>query len=378
MRSRLLTHLDAAIGRPSSELELFLAKSRKAAHLGKLGLEAEARSLVSEVRSQPAAMRLGPIVATLNLAEGLIEYKKGRTSVGTEKWARARAIASSVDFQEVVCVASAWLAFAAYLSEQVSDIDRNVRLAVKAGCLEYPQALSRTTLIMALSFHYCGDYGRSKLYYDLCHRAATACGDETEISALMHDRAAMNIHEMRVAALRSVGEQGTIRVTHTNLESVISYEDLVGIRSLPSLSPQLTAYEHVLNQQWIEAVEAINRSLDSAKSDGFSRLIPALLADRAFSKFMMKREADAKQDLEACMREAQLTDLHRDDRAICFSRLAQVHALMGNEASASQCLSIARTSWEQVREFQMNLRKVMLALDEEFSQFAGMPEADSD
>ena len=263
-------------------------------------------------------------------------------------------------------MASAWLAFSAYLNEHVSDMDRNVRLVLANGYLNFPQALSRAALTMALSFHYCGDAARSKRYYDLCHRAATTCGDETEISALMHDRAAMSIHEMRVAAFRSLEKDGAASTGTTNLQSVISYEELVGIRSLPSLSPQLAAYEFVLKGKWAEAMDAINLSLDSARRDGFSRLVPGLLADRALSQIMLNRVADAHEDIVASLREAETVGLHRDDRALFFSRLAQTYRLIGKDSNAAQCSLIAQLAWEQVREFQESLLKVVLALDDEF------------
>lgn len=374
MKSRLLAKLEETMRNGIDSGDGYRAKTKAAAHYGKLGDVAKARSLLSEVRSEPNAMSEPSVVSLINWAEGLLEFRSGDSDRGVDKWNRARAIASAVDFSEGAAIASAWLAFAAYLREDLIDLSKNARFALQGGIAEYPQALSRLSLTLALCFHYCGDITSARRYYGISHRAATECGDEVELSALIHDMSTMLIHEKRVASFVDLNGRVASTATATNLASADSYEDLIGVRGLQSLSPQLAAYEAVVDGRWSDSIALIDRSLESAVKDGYSRLVPALLADRALCHLMLNEVSAAQTDIEQSLSAYSISVLHRDDRAIYFSRLSQVYGLMGNDPARGEYAGLARQAWGLVEEFEMEMRSVVAAIHTEFEARLGAAE----
>ncbi len=365
MASRLLLSLESLARSSTSATDVCLANAKMAGYYARRGNLNEAKSLLAETRSQPRNSLTAPVLSFLNLAEGLVEFKSGHTGKGSEKWVRAKAIALAADYDEGLALASAWLAFAAYLSEDIEAMAAHVRSGLAARLTDYPQALARISLTLGLSLHYCGESDRARANYAICHRAATDCGDEVEVSALMHDTAAMSIHSRRNAQFGQVfGIEGAIEASG-KLGSALNYEELVGISSLPSLSPILVAQEEILRGHWSEAIDLINNNIQTSVADGYSRLIPGLLADRALCRAMVGQLTEAQVDAEASVERAQAAQLHRDDVAALYSRLGQVFGLVGNGVKAAEYSGRAANAWEQVNEFRSRLRLVALQLDSE-------------
>lgn len=303
------------------------------------------------------------VVSLVNFAEGLIAFRSGDTARGVDKWVRARALASAGGFAEGAALAAAWLAFDAYLREDLSSMERYLRAAFSEGQATSPQAIARASLILALYFHYCDDQVRARKYYEMSHRSATACGDEVEVAALIHNRAAMVIHQKRVADLSEFSGFRVDTGPITNRASADSYEELIGIKSLRSLSPQLAAYEAVLEQKWATAVGLIDKTLESVEQDGYSRLVPGLLAERALSNCMMHDQLAAVRDLKRGIASHSACALHRDDEAIFLSRLAQVHRQLGAAEEATLNGQQAIVAWGQVRQFQAEIKSVVESID---------------
>lgn len=366
MRSRMLANLEEKLNTTSNQSEIYQIKTKMAAHYGKLGEVERARSLIGAIRAERRAMVDPAVVSLLNLAEGLIEFRSGDSVRGVDKWIRARALASSVNFNEGASVAAAWLAFAAYLREDLAGVEYYLKAALIEGYPSHSQAISRSAMILALYFHYCDDLTHARRYYGVSHRSSTECGDEVEISALMHNMSALLIHQKRVASLQEFAGLTPSSVSRTNLASADNYEELIGVKSLRSLSPQLGAYEAVLEQRWSDAVGLISRAVDLAKDDGYSRLIPALLSERALCFRMLNDHQGAERDIALSLEAHSSYALHRDDKAIYYSRLSQVYRLTGDAEEAARYAELARASWGTVRQFQRDIESIVWRINEVF------------
>ncbi|MGD9833256.1 MAG: hypothetical protein AB7U92_10940 [Piscinibacter sp.] len=152
------------------------------------------------------------------------------------------------------------------------------------------------------------------------------------------------------------------------LESVVSYEELVGVRSLPSLSPILLAHESVLERRWADAIELIDQNLARSESDGYTRLVPGLLADRALCQAMLGQVNAADADIEASLQALNSADTHRDDLALLFSRLSQVHRLRENSLKATEFAERAIAAWSEVNAFKKHLMAVVLESVKELAE----------
>lgn len=363
MPSRFLAQQESLASSSTIESEAHLAKARIAAYYARRGEEDRAKAAIGSIRALPREVMGAPLLSLINFAEGLLHFKAGDVARGLEKWSRARAISLSCGHTEGMSLASAWLAFAAYQAEEVGDMAEHVRFALAHGLAECPQAVSRTALTIGLSFHYCNEYEKARQNYLRCHGAATQCGDEIEISALIHDTAAMAIHVKRCSEFNRADVDGGPSVISTKLESVFSYEELVGVNSLPSLSPILLAQEKVLERQWADAIELIDKNLQRSGADGYARLVPGLLADRAYCRKMLGEPNAAVADIELSQRTVCSAKLHRDDTALLYSRLSQVHGLCGNSSQAADFAVRAAAAWKEVKVFKQRLLAVSTELD---------------
>lgn len=368
MKSRMLANLEEKLKRSSSETEIYQIKARMAAHYGKLGEVEMARSLLGGIRADRSAMMDSGVVSLVNFAEGLIEFRSGNSVRGVDKWTRARALASSANFDEVASITAAWLAFSAYLCEDLEGVDKYLRAALVEGYPSHSQAISRSSMILALYFHYCDDEARARKYYAISHRSATDCGDEVEVSALMHNMSAILIHQKRVTSLSEFARLTPRSVSRTNLASADSYEELIGVKSLRSLSPQLGAYEAVLEQRWSDGVHLISKAVELAKDDGYSRLVPALLSERALCLIMLNDDIAAARDIALSLEANSSCALHRDDKAILYSRLSQVYRLTGDTEEAARYAELAKSSWNTVWQFQADIESVVQGIDEVFEK----------
>lgn len=365
MPSRFLAQQESLASSSTIGSEAHLANARIAAYYARRGEVDKAKAAIGSIRARPREDQGAPLLSLVNIAEGLLQFKAGNCAGGVEKWLRARAISLSCGYAEGISLASAWLAFAAYQDEEIGTMAEHVRFASTHGLLECPQAVSRVFLTIGLSFHYCGEFERARHNYLKCHAAATLCGDEIEISALIHDTAAMAIHVKRCAEFIPVDRAGGPLEISTKLESVISYEELVGVSSLPSLSPILLAQEKVLDRRWVDAIDLIDRNLEKSGADGYTRLVPGLLADRAYCRKMLGEVSAAVADIELSQRTLSSAKLHRDDMALLCSRLSQVHRLCGNSSQAADFTERATAAWKEVVAFKQRLLAMVTQLDGE-------------
>lgn len=358
MVSRLLSRLQSDLKASGDDATKLVAIAKIAAYYAKLGDCERADSHLQQVRIQPREVLSGEVLGWVNYAEGLVEHYAGRTDASREKWVRARAIALSIGSSEVSALASAWLAFSAYLSEDLDGMEREARAAISAGCTDFPSAGARLTLTLALCFHYCGRIDEAKANYRKCRLAVSVSGDEVELAALIHDMAWMSTLGKRNAALVSHGEPAPIATISTSPETAISFEELVGASTIPSLSPLLVAQDLMLNERWGEAMSLISENTNASSEEGFSRLVPGLLADRAYCNLKIGNRQGAEADAHQAVELVRFTPMHGDDLAAFHSRLATVFDMLELSKEASHHSQLAELAWKRVYEFRAKMLEI--------------------
>jgi tetratricopeptide (TPR) repeat protein len=356
MKSRYLVRIEAELAAAASPSERCVPLARKAFHYARLGECELVSHLVDELRMTllEGDWNLGQAVCWINIAEGIVCHYDARTSDSRLKWLRSRAIAESLEARDAAALASAWLALSYYLSEELDLLATNSIDSIRRTDSGNYSAISRFSLNIALCYHYIGQVDVARKWYTNSRLAAVSDGDEATLAALIHSMAWMSVSSARTALLSDVTSCEQKDLLVVKAETVESYEMLVGARSFPALTPLLRAHESIIHGQHSSAINIIDEHLVAAGKQGFERLSPGLLADRAHCLLRLGRLSEA----EASARQAhQLSRalLHSDDRAVLHSTLSGVFGELEISSLADHHRQEASVAYEGLRAFRLEM-----------------------
>ena len=325
MKSRFLVGIEAELATMSSPGDRCIPLARMAFHYARLGRSDRVEEIVNEIRKSlmGSEHNSGSAVCWINVAEGVVFHYEGRTSDARTKWLRTRAVAESLNLRDVSAVASAWLALSYYLSERLEMLESSSMHALERTDFGNNSAISRLSLTIALCYHYTGQVSIARKWYTQARIAAVNDGDEATLAAIIHSMAWMSISISRANHLVGGIASEQSDLLKVKAETVESWEMLVGATNLPALTPLLLAQQSIVGGHYSIAINLIDKYSIDAREQGFERLSPGLMADRAYCLLQLGRMPEA----EATAREAhQLSReaLHSDDLLILHSVLFEV------------------------------------------------------
>ncbi len=359
-KSRLLSKLDAAIAAASNPIEAKCLQAERAALLARQGQLEAARVVIDELGAQLAWQPNTPLRAWLALAEGLHGHYStlGRGAQASIE----QAYISSQGFaalKRLHGLAAAWLAHMVYANDEMPRMAALVREVFDAALPEHHGARARATLVTACAYHFAADNSRAMPWYEASRRHAIAEGDETHLSALMHNQAWQRANQARLALLFGAGGSDAAHghaISHALLgaESIGNYDAGVGTASLGSLVPMLRAQVLTAQGRWADALALFDAHFDATLSDGLTRLAPCLLADRAWCEWHQGQVSKAKV-LAAAAEQALAHACDTDDRAMATARLTQVAAALGDAAAAQRHHQASQTHYAAHCEQQQHI-----------------------
>ena len=365
-RSRLLQRLDAAIAAAANPVEAQCLRAERAALLARQGQLEAAKTVIDELTMQLAWQPNIALRAWLALAEGLHGHysalgREAQTSI-QEAHELAKGAGTLVRLQ---ALAAAWLANMAFADDDMPRMAALVREALDKALPEHHGARARAALVAGYAYHFGGEHPRAQPWYEASRRHAIAEGDETQLSALMHNQAWMRASQARLALLFDADggpAAHTDAVNHALMgaESIGHYDAGIGTASLGSLVPMLRAQVLTAQGKWADALALFETHFDGALTDGLTRLAPCLLADRAWCEWH-SGQAKKAQALVAAAEQALRQPCDTDDRAMAHARLAQVWSALGNGDTARRHRKAAQTDHLAHREQQ---QRIVALLDE--------------
>ena len=340
-RSRLLARLDAAIAAAANPIEAQCLRAERAGLLARQGQLEAAQAVIDELNTQLAWQPNAPLRGWLALAEGLHGYYSALGRGAQTSIEQAYMLAQGpAALKRLHAVAAAWLANMAFANDDMPRMAALVREALDTAQPEQHAARARAALVAGYAYHFAADNTHAQPWYEASRRHAIAEGDETHLSALMHNQAWMRASQARLALLfdANAGDAAHVdAVTHALMgaESIGHYDAGVGTASLGSLVPMLRAQVLTAQERWSDALALFDAHFDASLADGLTRLAPCLLADRAWCEWHAGHAKKA-QVLAAATEQALAQACDTDDRAMATARLAQVRAALGDAAAAQR------------------------------------------
>ncbi|MDH4287285.1 MAG: hypothetical protein OEV65_00960, partial [Aquincola sp.] len=211
------------------------------------------------------------------------------------------------------------------------------------------------------AYHFAGRAETGQRWYEASRRHAVADGDESHLSALMHNQAWMRASQARMALLfDDSDDRSAVAQALMGAESIGHYDAGIGTASLGSLVPMLRAQVLTAQGRWTEALELFAANFDTALTEGLKRIAPCLLADRAWCELQLGRTERAR-TLAGAAEQALAEPCDTDDRAMARARLAQVCEALGQPDLAARHREASTLLYGEHRAQQ---RQIVALLDE--------------
>jgi tetratricopeptide (TPR) repeat protein len=333
MASRLIERLDRAIGTETDPLQRECLKAERASALARLGLLADARFALAGLRTQNQRHRDPRLAAWIQMVDGTIDHFDSIAPTAVEKFQRAFELAASVPHLPMQALASAWLANCSFNASDLPGLRRHVAAALSLAEADHHAARARVGLVLADAYRCAGDDANSQIWYLRSRAHASADGDSSMISVMLHNISTMRSGQIALDDAFGRADAEQARKALLEAESTANYDWGMGVASLSAMVPVIRAQLLVVLGRFDEAVLLFNAHLDRASSEGMSRREPRLLADRAWCHVRLGHVAEALADARAA--EAGVpTQQDPDDRAAAYARLAMIHRHGGRDAVA--------------------------------------------
>lgn len=345
MKSRLLSHLDAAIAAAASQpVKADCLRAERAGLLARQGQLAEARSVISALQAQYTRQPNPSVSAWCTLADGLVSYFSDLNRASRDKMRRAKALSAAARDDRVHALAAAWLSHMDYVDHDLEAMGRNVSEAFQFAKPDHHGAQARACLVVAQAYHFGGRFDSAQPWYAKTRQHANAEGDEAMLSAVMHNMAGLLTNESRQTVLCGHQDAAVTRRAMLGIESTGNFDALVGTASLNALVPLLRAQACSLQERWADAVALYDAHFSDGLLQGLDRMRACLGADLAWCRLQLGQTEQALKDALAA-EVAVSHDRDVDDRAAAHSRLAQVFTQMGQPEAAARHSAQAAIDW---------------------------------
>ncbi len=345
MASRLLSALDARIAKCRDPLENTCLRAEKAALLARQGRLDEARAELAVIHARYDSHPNAVVSAWVSLAEGLTSFYSDLSTAARDKMLRAFALSSAVGNQSVRELSAAWLAHMNYLEQDFAPMIRNLSLVLAQGRTTSDAAFARACLVTAQSYHWADRFDLAQPWYSKARQHAASEGDETMLSALMHNMAWLRAAQARRMAVSGRGSREQFLQVLLGAESTDHFDQRIGTASLRSLVPILRAHILTMLDRYADALALFEAHIDTAISEGLGRMQCGMLAEMAWCQLNIGDAVGARRS--ALHAQGLIVEcVQPDESAATHGRLAQLFNALDDGPAARHHRAQAEIDWQ--------------------------------
>lgn len=362
-RSRLLLRLDAEIAASGTLQQADCKRAERAAYLARLARFDEAKADIAFLQKRYGPQpRIEPSI-WIHFAQGVVNYYENVGVCRTDHVRRAHALAVASGHTPLRALCAAWLALWDLSRLDMPALARHLREALTLARPHDHAALARAGLVAAQVLHTAGRADLARCWYQSARHHATVDGDDATLSALMHNMAWAQLMLLRQAVLSGNAAGGGVpelAMTLQSFDQFDQFDELLGGALWRGFRPVLKAQVLSLQGDSAGALRLYKQhAIDVAGLDGaqsglsapgknglLPRLRATLLADKAWCLGVLGRAAEARACADIAAQSVD-DDTQIDDRAAAHSRLAQLHAHLGDTLLAERHDAIARQAWAE-------------------------------
>lgn len=367
MASRLLQDLNATIATTNDKLVWARSMCRKASLFARQGQEQEAQQLITAIRSEFGNALEAEVAAWLMLTEGILSFYRGAPDQGIGRFKRAYAVAAAMGECPARPTCAAWLALCLLNARRFEEMGVMVKESLLLAPDSDHQARARASLVLADAFHFGGRFDLARPWYETTRLHATSEGDESMISALLHNVAAFRAGNLKLADVLGAQHGDEARRASMEATSAAAYDYSIGTSSLAQFIPHVTAQLLIVDKKYQEALaclSGIDLSGLSSRAHAVHHVDIATCALNLGDRLLLDRTIpSATKALENSM--------DKDDIVYVSCRLATIYEALGERQLAAN--AYARASGEVVafRSAQADLVASLLRLIDELPSSTG-------
>jgi hypothetical protein len=365
--SRLIERLDGAITTAAEPLQREYLKAERAGALARLGLLADARFALSGLRTQNQRHKDTLLAAWIQLVDGQIDHFDTIAPHAAAKFQRAWELAEAIGHAPMQAQASAWLATCAFNASDWLALTRHVGNALRLAEPDQHAPRARAGLVLADTYRCAGDDASSQTWYLRARAHASADGDSSMVSAMLHNISSMRSGQVALADAFGRGDLDQARKGLLEAESTANYDWGTGVASLSTLVPVIRAQFLVVLGRYDEAARLFDDHLGRASQEGMAHREARLLADRAWCHVRLGRVSNALADTRAAEAGAS-AQRDADDRAATYARLARIHRHGGREGLAE---GLQQQADEALAEHEAEQARIRSALKDMLAELDG-------
>jgi tetratricopeptide (TPR) repeat protein len=364
VKSRLLHRLEAQVRSAEDRTTWARSLCRQASHLARQGDGELARHAIGTVRKEFGTALEPEVAAWLMLAEGILMFVEDRIDAARDRIVRARGICVSYACHRALPACAAWLSSIEFNRSRYSEMAAHAREALTQAAVDDHQARARACLVIADAWHFSGSFEASRPWYDATRLHATSEGDESTVSAMLHNMAAYRAGNVCLAD--AIGERLPDEARRASLEaaSATNYDCAVGTKSFRNLIPRLSAQLLIADREFAQAMKVLSH-IDPAELP--ARLRAVHYADKGVCALNLgdKDAAEALGRQAIARLDSAVED---DDSAYVGARLSALFIALGDEELSLECSARADAALKSHRSTQTELRSILLRTCDEIRQ----------
>ena len=364
--SRMELRLEAEIAGAATAIDADCKRAELAGYHARLGRFDEAKSTIAALHHRYDSRPNVAISSWVNLVEGLIGHFSDMDPAARDKVLRAHALSTAAGLTSMRALSAAWLANMDYCRLDVLAMSDHVRESFRLSNSTHDEIRSRACMVVAQALHLSGKYMQSVAWYQRVRLHANRIGDDATLGAVLHNMAWLHMATLRQEKFTGTVNSAVASFALASAESTKNFDDIFGVRTLPSLVPILRAQVLSLKGRAAEALLLYEAHLTGPHYRGAMRFRANLFADQAWCRIAMGDHAGALQDATAALSSLCL-QVQVDDLAAAHTRLSQVFSALGNVNDAEKHGLLAAKAWGTFANLQLQISINLDGLCENFS-----------
>lgn len=198
--SRFESNLMELLSDETSDLTRSVILLRLAAYRARTGVTEKVRSEIAEIRQRYADRNSAQLFAHINFAEAMCEFFEHGVQGSLKKLLRSRALSVGCPVDDgLPFLISSWLANSYRILGDWERVGDEVsKAAGQLDCGVDSEGLARISLVLADCFQEIEDYRQADRWYGISRNQALTCGDDSALSAVLYNRSAIRIFNLRI------------------------------------------------------------------------------------------------------------------------------------------------------------------------------------
>jgi hypothetical protein len=292
------------------------------------------------------------------LAESILWFSTGQFDKFNDRLKRSYGIAKATTYVEATATCSAWLALSAMNDRRYDEMVGYLQEALSLAAQDDHQARARACLVLADSFHLAGKFSLARPWYEKTRQHATAEGDQSTLSAMLHNVAAFRASNVKLADALGTHLQEEARRANLEATSAASFDRGIGTKSFAQLLPHMVAQLLIVERKYREAFNQLSGMNVSALPHWGHA---AHYADFAFCAWRLGESSLVEQHVPKALA-ALDGPIDPDDAAYVCCRLASILASSNNLELVGNLRARAATEVAKYKAFQTTLEGSLLQL----------------